>query len=279
LYLKFKLLFTSNEDKFLYLNFNKIFDYKNIENINSNNFINNYKINASKNSINEYKIINMINEYKYVDNIVKNININNNIYNITKNLLPNININGKNINIEQCVFVDLLKSNVQSFPSIHTDIEWGVFNNSDGFQVWYLYENEDTVGNMFLFDTEIVKPFTYLEYKKDGKFIMKDQFSYKTIEEYNINNMKMKVKYLNMKKGECLIFGKNLYHMSDFRQSKYRYAINFRVIIKDSDGGIPIDLSAKCSYNKILKMRLYKNNIKVINNKIYPQMFSLLNFI
>jgi hypothetical protein len=48
-------------------------------------------------------------------------------------IILHININGQNINIGDCIVVDLLKSNIQTFPSIHTDIEWGIFNNSDGF--------------------------------------------------------------------------------------------------------------------------------------------------
>jgi hypothetical protein len=68
--------------------------------------------------------------------------------------------------------------------------------------------------------------------------------------------------------------------MSDFRKSKYRYSINFRVIIKDSDGGIPINLTDNnCNYCKLFKFRLFKNNINIINNKIYPNMFSLLKLI
>jgi len=103
----------------------------------------------------------MINQYEYADN-----NTNESIYNIIKNVLPHMNINGRNIKIEDCIVVDLLNSNIQSFPFIHTDIEWEIFNNSDGFQVWYLYENEEDIGNMFLFDTEIVKlkPSKVMEY-------------------------------------------------------------------------------------------------------------------
>jgi len=275
LYGQYHTISTNDKNKILYSNFYKIFDRNKIQNINSNNFFDNYQINVSKNSINQYKIINMIEQYEYADNIVNDINENESAYNIIKNIIPHMNVNGKSVNIEDCVFVDLLKSNIQTFPYIHTDIEWGVFNDSDCFQVWYLYENEEDIGNMFLFDTKIVKPSTYMEYDDNSNFLIKGQNNNKLIEKVNIKDMDLKVKYLSMKKGECLIFGKNLYHMSDFRLSKYRYSINFRVIIKDSDGGIPINLSNNSNYTNSVKIRLFNNNIKIINNKIYPKMFSL----
>ena len=221
----------------------------------------------------------MINQYNYADNIVQSKDINENIYNIIINLLQHIHLNGRHIHIDECVVVDLLKSNIQTFPFIHTDIEWGVFNNSDGFQVWYLYENEEDIGNMFLFDTKIVKPSKIMEYANNSNFIIKEQHGQEIIEKVNVNDMDLKIKYLNMTKGECLIFGKNLYHMSDFRKSKYRYSINFRVIIKDPDGGIPVDLTSTSNYTTLFKLKIYKNNIKIINDKIYPEMFTLINLI
>jgi hypothetical protein len=218
-------------------------------------------------------------EYNYATNIVKNINQNENIYNIIKNLLLHINIDGRDINIDDIVVIDLLKSNIQGpFPFIHTDIEWNIFDNSDGFQVWYLYENEEDIGNMFLFDTKLVKPSSYVEYKNNETVLIRDMSSTKIIKTVTLDDIKPDIKYLNMIKGECLIFGKNLYHMSDFRKSKYRYSINFRIIIKDKDGGIPVNLKDNnCSYAKHLKYRFYKNNIEIINNKIYPKMFDLIS--
>ena len=95
----------------------------------------------------------------------------------------------------------------------------------------------------------------------------------------NYENINPTVSYLNMREGECLIFGKNLYHMSDFRKSKYRYSINLRVIIKDEDGGIPVNLEGNCLYNYNFKIKILTKNIKKINNKIYPEMFDLINMI
>lgn len=261
----------------LHKNFYKIF--KNIENINSKNFNKYDKVNVAKNSINQYKIIDIRNKHFFMENIMENIDINESLYQFLQICLKNIILDGQNVNIDDCVIVDLLKTNIQPFPSIHTDIEWGIFDKSNGFQVWYLYENDEDIGNMFLFETNNVMSSTHLLYDKKG-ISVRDQCDNKILKKYkNYDDINISVKYLNMHKGECLIFGKNLYHMSDFRKSLNRKCINFRVIIKDKDGGIPINFKKKCGYNKLFKLRLNKNSIKIFNNKIYPDMFELINLI
>jgi hypothetical protein len=259
-----------NRNKYLCKNFFKI--HKNIENINYTNFINTKPINANNKSINEYKILDMKYLYDNVQNTINHNNVNENLYKILKECLKNVKVNEKDININDCAICDLLYSNVQSYPYFHSDIEWGLFNNSNGFQVWYLFENDDNVGNMFLLDTPHVIQSSFLEFEKnkikihnqgDTKYIknLKDEYS---------------VKYLDMKKGECLIFGQNLYHMSDFRKSKNRYSLNFRVIIKDSDGGISYNSNRKCLYDTNFFLKFKYKNIKFDNKKIYPGMFDLV---
>lgn len=274
--LKIKLKYGYGAEMYLYKNFNLIF--KDITNINIDDFSNNSKIDLYKNDINMYKIIDMKSQYDFATNIVNNIDINKNIYMLLEKMLLHINVNNRNININDCVVIDLLKSDVQSFPSIHTDIEWSIFDNSYGFQAWYLYKNDDSVGNMFLLETDIVKPHSYLRYSENSV----SQFEHSDgsiIDTLTYSDVNPKVKYLNMKGGECLLFCKNLYHMSDFRKSKYRYSINFRVILRDADGGIPVNLSKDCLYVNAYKKKLLFNNIKIINNKIYPEMFDLLHII
>ena len=79
-----------------------------------------------------------------------------------------------------------------------------------------------------------------------------------------------------MQNGECLIFGKNLYHSSDHVKSKYRYSVNCRIIIADDDGGIPVSENEKCWYSTLVMLRLLRNGIVVKNNKIYCGMFDLM---
>jgi hypothetical protein len=269
-YLKTKMYLHFNSHKYLCRNFFKI--HKNIENINYTHFINTKPINANNKSINEYKILDMKYLYENVKNTINHNDVNENLYKILNECLKNVKLNEKDININNCVICDLLYSNVQSYPYFHSDIEWGLFNNSDGFQVWYLFENEDNVGNMFLLDTPHVIQSSFLEFEKN-KIKIHSQGDIKYIKDLKDE---YSVKYLDMKKGECLIFGQNLYHMSDFRKSKNRYSLNFRVIIKDSDGGISYNSNRKCLYDTNFFLKLKYKNIKFDNKKIYPGMFDLV---
>lgn len=276
--LKYKLSVDYNDQKYLHENFFKIF--KNIKNIDSETKFNIDKVNANITSKNEYKIINMINEKNLITNIVNYQDSEKNLFELLKKILPNVHVDNKKINIEDCVIIDVLFGTVQLFPCVHTDVEWNMFNNSNGFQVWYLYENDDSVGNMFLIESDEVVSDTYLKFEDDNSVGMYEQCGYDFIKKYdNLDKLRAKVSYLNMKSGECLIFGRNLYHISDFRQSKHRFSLNFRVIIKDNDGGIPIDISKKCRYNDNLLGRIERKNIKYSNGKIYPNMFDLMYMI
>jgi hypothetical protein len=175
-----------------------------------------------------------------------------------------------------------MHSTTQPFPKFHTDAEWGIFNSSDGFQIWYLYENDEYIGNMFLLETEHVLPCTNLHFGCDDSVELRQHTTItnpitapiKTFHRYN--DLHHTVKYLNMRPGECIIFNKNLYHRSDHRISKYRHAISFRVIIADTDGGISVDYSTRNYYHTILNNALRTHNIKQIDDRIFPKMFDLL---
>ena len=248
----------------------------NIENISSKNFNKYDTINAYKKSINEYIILDLSDKKQLMTNIINNYNQELNLKKFIESILPNVNLNGEPININNCVVVDLMINSLQPFPSFHTDIEWNFFSDSNGFQVWYLYENDDDVGNMFIADTEYVKHSSSFFIDKDKKANVVSQCSDKLIKKYNdYRDMNLNVKYLDMKGGECFIFGQNTYHKSDHRKSKYRKSVNFRVILKDDDGGIPINNTNSCPYNKFLKYKIRSRNIREENNKIYPDFFDL----
>lgn len=260
-----------NDHKFLHSNFFSIFPK--ITNIGVNSF-NQKKINICKNSKNQYKIIDLKTHMDGVKDIINNKYVKKHITDLIKSIISHMNINGKKVNLEDCVVVDLLRSKGQYFKSFHTDIEWGVFDKSNGFQIWYLYENEKQHGNMFIIDTDKVIPSSELVFTKKNIKIRK-QCSKSHITNIHYSDIVNNIKYLSMKPGQCLIFGKSLYHMSDIRPSPTRHAINFRVIIKDADGGIPINTSQNCMYNYGFKYRL--KNHKVKNNKIYVNTFDLIN--
>jgi hypothetical protein len=272
-FLFYKALST-NKQKFLHTNFFNIF--RNIPNIDSNSFNQDVNIDISKELINEYKIINLQENISSVKNIINSVNVKNHIITLLKSMIRHTHINGRKVKLEDCVVVDLLRAKGQYFKNFHTDVEWGVFDKSDGFQMWYLYENDKPHGNMFIIDTDKVIPSSCLSFNKNNIKIH-EQCEKKHICDIKYSDVINNIKYLNMKPGECLIFGKSLYHMSDIRSSPNRNAINFRVLIKDADGGIPINLSQKCTYNYNFQRRL--KNHKVKNNKLYVNTFDLIDIL
>jgi hypothetical protein len=260
-----------NEHKWLHRNMFKIFP--NIKNL-SIDSIQKPEINIYRHKINEYKIIDMERALYNAKKLRELKDIDTNIRVLLTDILPHVNINGRKIKIDDCIIVDMLVANGSYFNSFHTDVEWGIFDNSDGFQVWYLIENKESSGNMFILDTDKVKPSMGLTFQKDGIIKMKDQNSELT-EYLEPNIVYDNIQYLDMKAGECFIFGKSLFHMSDFRSRK-RSAINFRVVVKDSDGGIPINISRESVYTWHFKKRIRK--IPQINGKIYTGLTDLLHF-
>ena len=239
----------------------------------------NTNIKPYKENINEYSIINMQN---YFVNESYNYNNKEWIIKILKNIIKN-NINyNRNITIEDCVILDVIDSSGGYYPRFHTDIEWFEFNNNDCFQVWYLIKNKyDKQGNMFIFDNENQnEKYTpsKLDFSDISNFYIEPNILPGSLPVFLQNilnnitdsfkdkvNISSKLKYLNIKQGDCFIFGKNLWHSSDWRDHfPDRKAINFRVIIKDKDGGINV--------NKLLDKYRYSKNSKnhiFINNKIY----------
>jgi hypothetical protein len=219
----------------------------------------------------------LIDKKDLMTNILNKNDRNVNLRKFIESILPNISVNGIAIDINRCVVVDLITENLQPFPCFHTDIEWNIFNNSNGFQVWYLYENHDKIGNMFILETNKVKQSTFLRIYDDKRLDIISQCKNDIIEKYNnYNDINPQIKYLDMKSGECLIFGQNTYHTSDYRKSRFKRSINFRVILTDEDGGITINKNTDCFYNNVFNYKMNSKNIKIEGNKMYPKMFDLM---
>ena len=104
-------------------------------------------------NINQYSIIT-----GYIDHTKTRKEI---IYSCLKNILDKKIIysseNQKMITIEDCVVCDYFEAGSTKFKFFHTDLEYDVFDSS-AFNVWYLIENKNDYGNMFLLETP--------EYKK-----------------------------------------------------------------------------------------------------------------
>ena len=148
----------------------------------------------------------------------------------------------KNINV-----IDYLDSKAKYYFSPHTDIEWNLIKNN-GYQVWFLLnnDNKNNYGNMFIIYNEYLfnkyKSIYYYLIAKNGKIHVALNCKYNMIKydilevldvDWFIQNTQLF--YLDLNKNDCLVFNKNLCHMSDIRGCNTRYAINFRVVINDVD--------------------------------------------
>lgn len=226
----------------------------------------------SNNSYNRHINIDKINNYT----ILKcNIDTSTTLQQMVKNCLTEILnskkicLNDEPIKLENCIIVDIFNTGLTKFNNFHTDIEYSVFTGN-AFNVWYLIENNETFGNMFLLETkEYKKEYTpcFLddEYKDDLICVKKQSYineiikNHKSIGYLNQNNLK--ITYTNMKNGECLIMSKHLLHRTDLSRTENFKGFNFRVIIKNKDGSI--DYNQK--YTKKKPYHIYDE----INHKIY----------
>jgi hypothetical protein len=248
--------------------------------------------------------------YKFFSDLnKKSVNINKNICNecctVSKNLIPkydknNINLwvynllsvliknniihkDGKSVKIEDCVVIDLFHFKTsKQFPSLHTDYEWSIFNNSNSFQIWYLVENknENNIGNMFIFldpnNSALYTP-SILIYDKNKVNVTTQKKWLSFIKphseiihqfEYDKNHSY----YLDIEEGGCFLMNKNVWHTSDIRgKEKKRYAINFRVVLRNKDSSI--------NYQNVRFAHAYKRkNFVLKNNRLYNvNMFDLMN--
>jgi hypothetical protein len=194
-----------------------------------------------------------------------------------------INDNNKIITMDQIVIQDYLVSNTLKqeatrFAELHTDFNWMLFDKSTkGFQIWYLIENNEDYGNMFLYETNEIKEYPYIidnydETTHKSKLIknniMDNLLNYTNhFDEIYIDFTKFK--YLNIKNGECLVMSKHQPHSTDLRRDNKKkfIALNFRVIIKNEDGSIDLNPSYSNTY-KVKNMQ-YKNNNKLYGVDIF----------
>ena len=190
----------------------------------------------------------------YIPEILKNklniINVHTDYYNnyndkkiLVNKILDKIKNKKLSYPVNKINIIDYLDYKTKYYFSPHTDIEWNLIDN-DGYQVWYLIKNNNAnnKGNMFI----IYNEYLYNKYKNiyyslniDNKKILVLKNCRNILKKNNIIletldidwfKKNTKIFYLDFKPGDCLIFNKNLLHMSDNRGNKTRHAINFRVI-------------------------------------------------
>ena len=163
-------------------------------------------------------------------------------------VLPNIHRDRSLVSLEQLVYYDLMRERGGYFPFIHWDTDWLQFPEADGFQIWYLLEeNDEEGGNMFMVKTDDLRDddpsVRYLPTKTGG--IIKTLHDINSPENplklfSSVNDSGLEFQYLDMHAGDCLIFSKRTLHMSDPRpflagKPRKRLALNFRVIVRDKE--------------------------------------------
>ena len=191
-----------------------------------------------------------------------------------KNILKSkkILLNNKPIDIKDCVIVDIVNTSTSTFAGYHTDVEYSNFTGN-AFNVWYLIENNEKYGNMFLLESDEYKKsytpccFDY-NYKDNLIPLIKTSYldfltSLKITHLAYLNKDDVKVTYTNIKNGECLVMSKHVLHGGDLKRDNNVKGFNFRVLIKNKDGSI--------NYNNCYKNtdKFPKHNWDKINKKLY----------
>ena len=245
--------------------------------INSSTFAQPTMINAQRDRKNEYGIVALDEALRrnLLRDIAKGEDRAGNVSQLLRYILPHVSVDGTPVERHRCIVVDLMTSTGGYFPSMHTDVEWSVFDASDGFQTWILLENALKTGNMFILDTPDVLPASVISSFGCGggkPVTIKAQCGGQLLATHK--ELQGQLKYLDMRPGECLLFGKNLYHCSDLRPSSQRTSINFRVVIADKDGGVPVNLSGVCAY--AFRMRMRTLGIPMQNDRIFPKPMQFL---
>ena len=203
----------------------------------------NYNKSIEINEINQYTALNIpIDSSKSLHKMAKEC---------LKNILKSkkILVNNKSINFEDCVILDLVDiSNVATFSAFHTDTEYSRFIGN-AFNVWYLIENNENYGNIFLLESdEYKKKYTpcFLDNHYKDNLIPVNQNSYLNFLTFPfflknlgyLNKDNVKVTYANIKNGECIVMSKHVLHRGDELRKDNVKGFHFRVIVKNKDGSI-----------------------------------------
>ena len=211
-----------------------------------------YNRNVNIDEINNYTVLNNINikEYSYTEN--NSSEIKKLTYSCLTQILDTklIKVNGKNIKLSECIIVDFLSSVISNYNDFHTDLQYE-YLNSPSFNVWYLIKNNKKYGNMFLLETNEYKTsytpcYVNDEKNKNNNVTVYNNSLTRVISNYGepmgeLDIKKMKITYLNMSNGECLIMSKHQLHRTDLRRDNQNgkfLGCNFRIVIKNKDGSI-----------------------------------------
>lgn len=209
-------------------------------------FCNNYNYLSNK-SYNRFMEIDEINNYTVLQfSIDQTKSLKKMAKECLKNILNSqkILLNKKSITLKDCIIVDVLETSLLKFNNFHTDLEYSNFTGN-GFNVWYLTENNENYGNMFLLETdEYKKEYTpcFLKDEYKGNLIPVTSNTYLTnlipsfIKNTNtlgyINQNNIKVTYTNIKNCECLIMSKHVLHRTDLARKKMLKVLILELLLK-----------------------------------------------
>lgn len=167
---------------------------------------------------------------------------------LVEQMLPHIK---GSVALEDCSYYFCMVEKGAYLPVLHTDTDWNMFPDHDGFQLWYLLDNQDEQnrGNMFMGKTNELSPQdppVHFEIdRRDGSYVKlgADPTCYPELGRWSAKEAKEKklieYEYLDMKPGDCMIMSKHCLHMSDPRlhMAKLplsRKAFVLRVIVRPS---------------------------------------------
>jgi hypothetical protein len=200
-----------------------------------------------------------------------------------KKILKNqkILMNNKPIHMKECIIVDILNitSETKAFTCFHTDVEYSIFTGY-GLNVWYLIENDEKFGNMFLLESNDYKkkytPCILLDKSDDNSIPLVVNSYYESLKRHFVNRSHIgylnkdnfKISYTNLKNGECIVMSKHLLHSGDYRRENNVRAFNFRVIVKNEDGSVDYNTYYKPS-NKFPNHRWDQENKKLYGVELF----------
>ena len=113
-------------------------------------FLTNYNKIIEINDTNQYTVLDVkIDKSKSLHKMAKNV-----LHNILKDKY--VLVNNKPVNFKDCVLLDVVDVTSIIFSGFHTDVEYFTFTGP-AFNVWYLIENCENYGNMFILESSDYK--------------------------------------------------------------------------------------------------------------------------
>lgn len=268
-----KLRNTKIQNVILYLN-----DFRIKESLKTIEYLSKNCEYLSKEDYNKYINIDKVNQYTALKiNIDSSKTLNEMVKKCLKNILKTekILINNKPIHMKDCVILGIINT-TKSISGFHTDYVYSMFTGH-AFNVWYLVENNESYGNMFLLQSSDYKkkytPCT-ISYNDNNLLTLNDNkhftlfFKHKPCKVGHLNKDNIKITYTNIKNGECIIMSKHLLHRGDHRRNSSVNGFHFRVLVKNEDGSIDYNAYYKPS-DKFPNHRWDQENKKLYGVELF----------